>query len=291
MKTSMTTMQQRELALNRTNHRLCGRDKVRADSSCAQARRRLLLHTECVRCRRVSVAAAPAVAPAPAPAPPLCDHQVCGVLGTQWGDEGKGKLVDIFAREYDIVARCQGGANAGHTIVDEEGKKYALHLLPSGVLNPNAVNVVGNGVVVNLPQLFDEIEGLNASGAPSLDGRLLVSDRAQILFDFHKEFDGMREAERSKKGDKIGTTKRGIGPAYATKMLRNGIRLGELRNMDTFKTKLEALIDDGVKRFGSMGFKSDINTEMEKYAEYSRMITPYITDTVHVCAFVDDVEL
>lgn len=205
---------------------------------------------------------------------------MCGILGTQWGDEGKGKLVDIFAGEYDIVARCQGGANAGHTIVDEAGKKYALHLLPSGVLNPRAVNVVGNGVVVSLPQLFDEIDGLRESGAPSLDGRLLVSDRAQILFDFHKEFDGLRESER--KGDKIGTTKRGIGPAYSTKMLRNGIRVGELRDLDSFREKLAVLIDDGVKRFGHAGFAWDLDDEMDKYAEYAQRIGPYVEDTVHV---------
>lgn len=214
---------------------------------------------------------------------PNCPRSRCEFR--QWGDEGKGKLVDIFAGEYDIVARCQGGANAGHTIVDESGKKYALHLLPSGVLNPRAVNVVGNGVVVNLPQLFDEIDGLTASGVPSLEGRLLVSDRAQILFDFHKEFDGLRESERSLKGDKIGTTKRGIGPAYSTKMLRNGIRIGELRDLGSFREKLAVLIDDGMKRFGQSGFSWDLDDEMEKYAEYAKRLEPYIEDTVHVSCY------
>ena len=244
---------------------------VRVVSHCRSGRRR-------TRAAPVSATAAPVSATA-RERRRLCEYQVCGVLGTQWGDEGKGKLVDIFASEYDIVARCQGGANAGHTIVDEEGNKYALHLLPSGVLNPRAMNVVGNGVVVNLPQLFRELESLEASGVPSLEGRLLVSDRAQILFDFHKEFDGMREAERE--GKKIGTTKRGIGPAYATKMLRNGVRIGELRNLESLRDKLAALIDDGAQRFEGAGFVWSLDEEMERCAEYARRIAPYVADTVH----------
>ena len=109
----------------------------------------------------------------------------------------------------------QGGANAGHTIYDDEGNKYALHLIPSGILNKEALCVVGNGVVVNLPSMFEEIKALEAKGVP-VEGRLLVSDRAHLLFDFHKEVDGLREAELA--GSKIGTTKRGIGPAYANKV-------------------------------------------------------------------------
>jgi adenylosuccinate synthase len=117
--------------------------------------------------------------------------QVCAVLGSQWGDEGKGKLVDILAREYEVVCRCQGGANAGHTIYDDDGKKYALHLVPSGILNKKALCVVGNGVVVHLPGMFEELDALEKVGVDCA-GRMIVSDRAHLLFELHKEVDGLR---------------------------------------------------------------------------------------------------
>ncbi|KAI7747473.1 hypothetical protein M8C21_025889 [Ambrosia artemisiifolia] len=123
--------------------------------------------------------------------------QVSAVLGCQWGDEGKGKLVDILAKHFDVVARCQGGANAGHTIYNSEGKKFALHLVPSGILNEETMCVIGNGVVVHLPGLFKEIDGLESNGV-SCKGRILVSDRAHLLFDYHQEIDGLREAELAK---------------------------------------------------------------------------------------------
>eukprot|EP00879_Flechtneria_rotunda_P022826 GHRR01024114.1.p1 GENE.GHRR01024114.1~~GHRR01024114.1.p1 ORF type:complete len:225 (+),score=67.82 GHRR01024114.1:162-836(+) len=167
--------------------------------------------------------------------------QVCVVLGTQWGDEGKGKLVDILAQQYDVIARAQGGANAGHTIYDDKGTKYALHLVPSGILNQNATNVIGNGVAVHVPGLFEEIEELEAKGV-QVAGRLLLSDRAHLLFDLHKEVDGLREAELA--GDKIGTTKRGVGPAYASKATRNGLRVGDLSDISSFREKLQKLMDD-----------------------------------------------
>ncbi|KAF3324216.1 adenylosuccinate synthetase [Carex littledalei] len=141
--------------------------------------------------------------------------QVAGVLGSQWGDEGKGKLVDILAKNFDIVARCQGGANAGHTIYNSEGKKFALHLIPSGILNEETMCVIGNGVVIHLPGFFKEIEGLESNGV-SCAGRILVSDRAHLLFDFHQTVNGLREAELA--NSLIGTTKRGIGPCYSNKV-------------------------------------------------------------------------
>ncbi|KAJ6815927.1 adenylosuccinate synthetase 2, chloroplastic-like [Iris pallida] len=156
--------------------------------------------------------------------------QVSGVLGSQWGDEGKGKLVDILAEHFDIVARCQGGANAGHTIYNSEGKKFALHLVPSGILNEETLCIIGNGVVVHLPGLFNEIDGLESNGV-NCNGRILVSDRAHLLFDFHQEVDGLREAELA--NSFIGTTKRGIGPCYSSKAIRNGLRVCDLRHMDT----------------------------------------------------------
>ena len=150
-------------------------------------------------------------------------------------------------QEYDIVARCQGGANAGHTIYDDEGKKYALHLVPSGILNEKAKCVVGNGVVVHLPGMFNEIDTLEKAGVKIDSSRLVISDRAHMLFDLHKEIDGLREAELS--GNKIGTTKRGIGPAYASKATRNGIRVGDVRNPETFAQKLRTLAADAAARF------------------------------------------
>ena len=197
------------------------------------------------------------------------------MLGSQWGDEGKGKLVDILAREYDVVARCQGGANAGHTIYDDDGKKYALHLVPSGILNKNATCVVGNGVVVHLPGMFDEIDALLKAGVDAR-GRMIVSDRAHLLFDLHKEIDGLREAELS--GNKIGTTKRGIGPAYASKATRNGIRLGDIRNEEKFATALRALAADAAARFD--GFEYDVEAEIGRYKDIAARIEPFIADTL-----------
>ncbi|KAK3286168.1 hypothetical protein CYMTET_6263 [Cymbomonas tetramitiformis] len=202
-------------------------------------------------------------------------QQVVAVLGSQWGDEGKGKLVDIIAQKYDVICRCQGGANAGHTIYDETGKKYALHQVPSGILNRKSTCLIGHGTVVHLPSLFEEIEKLEASGV-SCEGRLLLSDRAHLLFDLHREADGLREEELA--GNKIGTTKRGIGPAYASKANRVGVRVNELRKPDLLRERLEVLFDDTKKRFPS--FEGDLDAELERYAELAARVDPFICDTV-----------
>ncbi|CAL5193485.1 unnamed protein product [Lathyrus oleraceus] len=206
--------------------------------------------------------------------------QVSGVLGCQWGDEGKGKLVDILAQHFEIVARCQGGANAGHTIYNAEGKKFALHLVPSGILNEDTLCVIGNGVVVHLPGLFEEIDNLESNGV-SCKGRILISDRAHLLFDFHQTVDGLREAELSKSF--IGTTKRGIGPCYSSKANRNGIRVGDLRYMETLPQKLDLLLSDAALRFKDFKYGPDVlREEVEKYKRYAERLEPYIADTVHV---------
>ncbi|KAG9131457.1 hypothetical protein Leryth_015286, partial [Lithospermum erythrorhizon] len=205
--------------------------------------------------------------------------QVSGVLGCQWGDEGKGKLVDVLANHFDIVARCQGGANAGHTIYNSEGKKFALHLVPSGILNEDTMCVIGNGVVVNLPGLFKEIDGLEANGV-SCKGRILISDRAHLLFDLHQEVDGLREEELAKSF--IGTTKRGIGPCYSSKVIRNGIRVGDLRHMDTFPQMLDILLQDAASRFPRFNYTPNLlKEEVERYKRYAERLEPFITDTVH----------
>ncbi|WCJ26866.1 Adenylosuccinate synthetase chloroplastic [Euphorbia peplus] len=197
-----------------------------------------------------------------------------------WGDEGKGKLVDILAEHFDIVARCQGGANAGHTIYNAEGKKFALHLVPSGILNEETLCVIGNGVVVHLPGLFKEIERLEANGV-NCNGRILVSDRAHLLFDFHQEVDGLREAELAKSF--IGTTRRGIGPAYSSKAIRNGVRVCDLRHMDTFPQKLDLLLSDAASRFRGFNYTPEmLKEEVEKYKRFAERLEPFIADTVHV---------
>eukprot|EP01104_Vermistella_antarctica_P001073 TRINITY_DN11137_c0_g1_i1.p1 TRINITY_DN11137_c0_g1~~TRINITY_DN11137_c0_g1_i1.p1 ORF type:complete len:432 (+),score=114.38 TRINITY_DN11137_c0_g1_i1:171-1466(+) len=204
--------------------------------------------------------------------------QVCVVLGAQWGDEGKGKLIDTLVtnENFDICARCQGGANAGHTLV-VEGKKYALHLLPSGLLNDTSKLLIGNGVVVHLPTLFEEIKGAEENGV-NFDGRLLLSDRAHIVFDLHKTIDAMKEQELQ--GGKIGTTKRGIGPCYSSKMSRGGIRVGELKHMDLVREKLTRMFEAKQKRFAHFNIEYDLEEEIRKYTEYAAKVAPMTVDTI-----------
>lgn len=198
------------------------------------------------------------------------------VLGTQWGDEGKGKLVDVLAQQYDVVARAQGGANAGHTIYDSDGNKYALHLVPSGILNAGAKSIIGNGVVVHLPSLVEEMNQLTERGV-DVRSRLLISDRAHLLFDLHKEIDGLREGELQ--GKKIGTTKRGIGPAYASKATRNGLRVCDLKDATVFEERLKVLVADAASRFPELQ-SYDIDAEVSKYGKLASEIAPLITDSI-----------
>ncbi len=152
------------------------------------------------------------------------------IVGLQWGDEGKGKIVDMMAQEYEVVARFAGGHNAGHTIVTD-GKKYALHLIPSGILNPKAVNIIGNGVVVCPTNLMKEMEQFD-----NLEGRLWLSDKAHMILPYHQMIDQAKERLRGARA--IGTTGRGIGPAYADKISRSGHRVGELKDIDTLFEKV-----------------------------------------------------
>jgi len=149
------------------------------------------------------------------------------VLGAQWGDEGKGKIVDLLTPHFSIVARYQGGHNAGHTVY-VGGQKFVLHLIPSGILHPNVVCLIGNGVVVDPHALFAELDQLKTLGIDAA-GRLLVSDRAHLILSYHRELDVLAEARRGER--KIGTTSRGIGPAYEDKVGRRGVRVGDLADM------------------------------------------------------------
>jgi adenylosuccinate synthase len=158
------------------------------------------------------------------------------IVGAQWGDEGKGKVVDLLTGHFDIVARYQGGHNAGHTVIIQ-GKKYVLHLIPSGILRPEKVCVIGNGVVIDLAALKSEIEHLESVGI-ECRGRLFISDRAHVILDYHRALEAVDEERRGE--DRIGTTSRGIGPAYEDKAGRRGLRICDLLNPQSVRRILEA---------------------------------------------------
>lgn len=206
--------------------------------------------------------------------------QVAVVLGSQWGDEGKGKLVDILSQEYGMIGRATGGANAGHTIYfkDEnrggEVTKIVFHLIPSGIMHEGKVCVIGNGVVIHIPTMFGEIDKLHELGI-STEGKLLISDRAHIVFDYHKEVDGIQEERKGK--NKVGTTKRGIGPAYADKISRVGVRMGDLRDWDMFEAKYRHNLKNYQEMYG--GFDYDAEKELAELKEFSGKVLPMVTDT------------
>ena len=202
--------------------------------------------------------------------------EVVAVLGSQWGDEGKGKLVDLLAGKFSVCCRFNGGANAGHTLVID-GKKYAFHLLPCGILNPNCINVIGNGVVLHIPTLMKEIQALTDSIPESeILSRLIISNRASLLFDVHQTVDGILEAEKNSKA--IGTTKRGIGPCYSSKTIRNGLRVGDLLQWETFEVKFRALVDHLNLRY-DLGDSFDFQKEIARYREFAAKLKPIIKDT------------
>ncbi|WP_281951575.1 adenylosuccinate synthase [Nitrosophilus kaiyonis] len=196
------------------------------------------------------------------------------IVGIQWGDEGKGKIVDLLAQDYDIVCRYQGGHNAGHTIV-VNGKKIALHLIPSGILNPKATNIIGNGVVVSPEALLKEMEQFD-----DLDGRLLISDKAHIIFKYHELIDKAREKLRGKNA--IGTTGRGIGPAYSDKISRNGHRIGELKDIDKLLEKIEDYFRANEAYFKALDIKIPSSLELKKeLEEYREKLLPYVADVTN----------
>ena len=164
---------------------------------------------------------------------------VVAVIGCQWGDEGKGKIVDLLAEQSSVVARCNGGPNAGHTIVNEFGT-FRQRLIPSGIFNPQAVCIIGNGVVVDLSILLDEMQTLTDAGIDV--SRLLISDRAHVIMPYHKMLDALEDDARAKSGSALGTTRRGIGPVYVDKIARTGIRMGDLVHEETLLTKLSHVL-------------------------------------------------
>ena len=202
-------------------------------------------------------------------------NKVDVVLGSFYGDEGKGKIIDYLSQNADISVRCTGGNNAGHSI-ELDGKKFAFHLIPSGILNKNTLAVIGNGVVIDPKVLIEEIENLKVNGYSTEN--LRISDRAHVIFPYHIEMDKLQEELR--KEDKIGTTARGIGPVYCDKFERCGIRIGDLVNKK-YEKQLRKNIENKNKIFGIYGHNqvnaSDIIT---KYNEYAEILKPYVVDTV-----------
>jgi len=200
------------------------------------------------------------------------------ITGLQWGDEGKGKVVDIFAEHYDIVVRYSGGANAGHTVVIGDDK-FALHLLPSGSVRPNVSCVIANGVVVDPETLIEEIDAL-AQRNITLEGRLFISENAHIVLDYHKEEDRLREESLGK--DKIGTTIRGIGPAYADKVGRSyALRISDLGQLDRLKGKLQTVVEHKNKIFAALYNAEPTGADeiFEKCRRYADRLLPFATDT------------
>ena len=198
------------------------------------------------------------------------------VVGAQWGDEGKAKVIDLLARENSVVARYQGGHNAGHTVVVGT-EKYALQLIPSGVLYDHVTPVIGNGVVVDMPTLFAEIDRLESRGISC--AKLTVSSLAQLIFPWHQSWDAISEGNLGE--NKIGTTLKGIGPAYADKARRVGIRVGECVDLETFAVQVsERATAENINIVHAGGDALDVEQIVSDFVAYAKRLQPYIGDTV-----------
>lgn len=201
------------------------------------------------------------------------------VIGTQWGDEGKGKTIDILAGKADVVVRTQGGNNAGHTI-EANGVTYKLQLMPSGILNPKTICIIGNGVVIDPKVLLSEIDGMEEKGISTKN--LIIDARAHVIMPYHIELDGLSEKARGK-GD-IGTTKKGIGPTYMDKAERSGIRMCDLINPDKFAEKVREnlVIKNKMIELVYGGTPMDADKIIAEYSEYAKRLKPYVTDTTPI---------
>ena len=199
------------------------------------------------------------------------------VIGMQWGDEGKGKILDGMAADADVVVRFQGGANAGHTVVVGE-RRYAFHLLPSGVIHPGRRNVLASGMVIDPEQLLREIDAFRGQGV-ELEGRLFVSSAAHLVLPYHRALD--QASEESGSGPRIGTTGRGIGPAYADKALRRGIRVGDLLSTDRLRAKLQANVEHANRQLQAIHSLPPLDLE-QIYSEccaHAERLGPFVRDT------------
>lgn len=198
------------------------------------------------------------------------------VVGAQWGDEGKGKVVDYLAAHFDIIARYQGGHNAGHTVV-VNGKKFILQLIPSGILRPDKWAVIGSGVVLDPAALLEELATLKKNGVNAA-GRLFISNRTHLIFPYHRELE--RAAEAALGPLKIGTTARGIGPTYEDKMGRRGLRTCDLLDSRRFREKLQRLLDHKTALARALYGKAELDCArlVELYEQYAERLRPYVTD-------------
>ena len=200
------------------------------------------------------------------------------VFGAQWGDEGKGKLIDLLSRDADVIVRYQGGANAGHTVV-VEGQKYVLHLIPSGILNRGKVNVIGNGVAVDPLKFLDEVEGLRARGV-AVDGEnLKLSANAHVIFEHHRLIDQLSERWRGQ--GRIGTTGRGIGPCYADKAARTGLRVCDLLDPVHCRTRLGAALAEKNALIERVHGERplDLEGQLDRYTTLAGRLAPFVCDT------------
>lgn len=202
----------------------------------------------------------------------------CAIVGINWGDEGKGRMVDLLTEEYDVVVRYQGGGNAGHTVINDYGK-FALHLLPSGIFRPGVVNILGNGVAVDLENLWEEMTMVTEQGVPITPENFMISDRASLLLPWHRELDGLEEARLADK--KYGSTKQGIAPFYSDKYQKKTIMAGELFFPERLKSHLADLMEwknlilKGV--YGAEGYTMD---QMTAWIEdFGEKLKPFICDT------------
>jgi len=199
------------------------------------------------------------------------------LVGSQWGDEGKGKIVDILSTDYDVVVRYQGGANAGHTIIIDD-KQYVLHLIPSGILREGVDCVIGNGVVIDPKALLEEIEFLESHGIKT-EGRLFISQNAHLIMPYHKLLDSLNEQSKSD-SNKIGTTGRGIGPCYYDKYSRKGIRISDLLDKEELEKKIRDNVNeknDFIKKvFGQQ--ELNVDAIVKEYLEFDKKIDKYIKD-------------
>jgi len=203
--------------------------------------------------------------------------EVTVLVGAQWGDEGKGKVIDILTKDVSYIVRYQGGNNAGHTVVIGDDK-YILHLIPSGILHEGKTCIIGHGVVIDPKALIDEIELLKSKGI-TIEGRLKISDKAHVIFPYHYRLDELREVR--KKG-RIGTTKKGIGPCYADKVTRVGIRMSDLYDKEYFSGRLEANVEEKnailKNLYKSPGFS--VQDIFNEYVEYAERLKDYVAETV-----------
>jgi adenylosuccinate synthase len=200
------------------------------------------------------------------------------VVGVQWGDEGKGKIVDILSEEFDCVARYQGGHNAGHT-VSFGNRRHVLHLIPSGIFQPNVTCVIGSGVVLDPLALIEEYQAIERAASVKVEGRLFVSNRCHLILPYHRVLEAAIEKKLGER--RIGTTSRGIGPAYEDKMGRRGLRVCDLMDPETLPGKIAALVADKNRTLEALNYPQTIDPEpiVESYAGYGERIKGFVADT------------